>query len=214
MTGMNRPFRVLASTLPVVAVLAVSAPAHAAAPKCTSGGAKVLAATRSVSVVSVTPKQKGSTVPKDKVYGCWVSSGKRFQLFTTYLSDETDRFEIVGDRYIGVFREIEGGVAGSTSAVTWDARKRVAAHDSGPCDTTQQDPDDDESRYGPDSAVFFAGGGIAYTCAGGTASHIVDAKDDRLLEPAGTGVSGLAVTPDGHQLYYSANGTLKSLSVK
>ena len=67
----------------------------------------MLAVGRSVSVVAITPKRMGKTVPEDKVYGCWVPSGKRFQLFTAYLADETDRFDIVGDRYIGVFRVIE-----------------------------------------------------------------------------------------------------------
>jgi hypothetical protein len=209
---MLRPLALTTTCL--AAVLAIAPMAHAATPSCNRGGAKVLAAEGSVSIVSVTPKQKGNTVPKDKVYGCWISNGKRFQLFSWYPdSEEETTFDIVGGRYIGVFRIIEEGVAGNSFANTWDARKRVALHGTAPCNGTQEDPSDDESRFGPESAVFFNGGGIAYTCAGGTISHIVDAKGDRTLEPDGTQVAALAVTPSGNRLYYFAGDAVKTLEV-
>ena len=78
-----------------------------------------------------------------------------------------------------------------------------------------EDPDDEESGTagGPRNAVFFRGGGIAYTCAGNMISHIADAKGDRLLEPNGTTVTSLAVTPSGDRLFYVAGETAKSVGV-
>ncbi len=78
-----------------------------------------------------------------------------------------------------------------------------------------EDPDDEESGTagGPRNAVFFRGGGIAYTCAGNMISHIADAKGDRLLEPNGTTVTSLAVTPSGDRLYYMAGETAKTVGV-
>src|SRR6185312_11348550 len=65
LAAMNRPL-VLAAC--VAALLAGAAPAHAKAPSCTRGGAKVLFADQNLDVVSITPKQHGGSVPKDKVY--------------------------------------------------------------------------------------------------------------------------------------------------
>src|SRR3954452_14268331 len=164
--------------------------AHAAKPSCTRGGANVLLKQGDISVVSLTPKQKGGDVPQDKVYGCWGPSGKRFLMFKTYLSDEGDDWSIVGGRYIGVYRSIEAGVAGSADARSWDARKGVERFGFGTCPA---DPSEDEVSDVPHSAVFYAGGGIAYTCGDGSA-HLVDAKGERALE---AGASALAVTSNG-----------------
>ena len=201
--------RAVALLLFAVAVLAAATPAHAAATKRCGG--RVLAASGNTSVVVITPKakKKSAVVPKDHVYGCY--AGRTFALFTTYVDDETNRWTIVGGRYIGDLRTLEGGVQGQGVANTWDARKRVALYGSDGCNNVPLDPDNDETYYGPDAAVFFNGGGMAYTCRG--ASHIVDAKGDRLLEPAGTEVTGLAVTPGGDRLYYLAGDTAKSLAV-
>ncbi len=66
---------------------------------------------------------------------------------------------------------------------------------------------------GPSHAVFFSGGGVAYTCAGNLISRIADAKGDRLLEPNGTVVTALAVTTKGDRLYYTAGDAAKGIGV-
>ena len=62
--------------------------------------------------------------------------------------------------------------------------------------------------------MFFNGGGIAYTCAGNMISRIADAKGERSLEPNGTVVTALAVTPKSDGLYYMAGDTAKRLGLK
>src|SRR5262249_11322334 len=148
---MKRP---LALLLSAAVVLAAAMPAHAAAKK--SCGGKILAASGDTSVVSITPKKgKNGDAPKDSVYGCWIPAGKKFALFTTYLEDETNIWTIVGGRYIGDLRTLEGGVQGQGVANTWDARKRVKLYGSDGCSAVGIDPDNDETYYGPEAAVFF-----------------------------------------------------------
>jgi hypothetical protein len=198
--------------LPVLAaaVLVAAAPADAAKKSCNAGGAITITSQGDVSVVYVHPKETHKEQPQDIVYGCWVPSGKRTKLFSAFLDDESDAWSIVGGRYIGDFSAESEGVSGHSSATTWDARTGKKVHDTAPCDNVQVDPSNDENPTGPDAAVFFEGGGIAYTCG---AAHIVDANGDRALEPAGTSVTGLAVTPAGDRLYYLAGDTPKSVSV-
>jgi hypothetical protein len=123
---------------------------------------------------------------------------------------ERAKIKIVDGRHIGVIRTFEGGVSESRTAATWDARKRVAVRNSKPCDEVST-PD----FGGVEDAVFFKGGGLAYSCAGGL--RISDNKGDRELEPAGADVSRLAVGANdrnfGPRLYWAAGATLKSLDL-
>src|SRR3954453_6773475 len=102
---MNRP---LIAALTSLALLAVAAPAHAAAKSCTREGAKLLAADGSVRVVSVKEKPHNSETRRDRIYGCWTSPGRRFTLFQArdfgLDSIERDSFEIIDGRYIGAIR--------------------------------------------------------------------------------------------------------------
>jgi hypothetical protein len=197
--------------LAAVAVLAATTPAHAAAKKsCTSGGARILASDGGLSVVSITPKERHGDQPQDIVYGCANASGKRFKLFSAFLDEESDTWSLLGGRYIGVFREISEGVSGQSFGTTWDASKHRALYETKSCDNVQIDPSSDENPSGPDVVVFFRGGGMAYSCIN---SFIVDAKGNRPLEPAGTAVTGLAVTPDGGRLYYLVGDVAKSMTV-
>src|SRR3954470_3639514 len=209
---MNRPLVALTS---VLALLAVAAPAQAATPSCTRSGAKLLAADGRVRVVSVKEKAQNSETRRDRIYGCWTTTGRRFTLFQSrdfgLDSIERDHFEILDGRYIGAIRDFEGGVSESRVAATFDAQKHVAVHDTKPCDEVSSC-----DFSGVEDAVFFHGGGIAYTCW--QKSHIVDGKGDRLLEPDGTRVADLAVSRNhfgfGERLYYSLNDTtLKTLAL-
>lgn len=198
-------------TLAALAGVAVAASsAHAAAPKCDRGGAKVLAQSGNTSVVSVKSRSK------TEAHGCWIPTGKRFRLFTGLDQDEATEWSIVEGRYIGVLRTFMGGVGGGGSAAkSWDARKRAVVRDARACDNVVEDPDEEESGTagGPRNVVFFRGGGIAYTCAGNMISRIADAKGERALEPNGTTVTSLAVTPAGDRLYYLAGETAKSVGL-
>ena len=148
-------------------------------------GAKLLAAGGSVRVVSVKEKPQNSETRRERIYGCWTSTGRRFTLFQArdfgLDSIERDHYEIVDGRYIGAIRHFEGGVSESLTAATYDAQKHIAVHDTKPCNEVSSG-----DHYGVNDAVFFNGGGIAYTCW--KQSRIVDAKGDRELEPAGTHV--------------------------
>jgi hypothetical protein len=202
---MKRPLLALAC---LGAVLAVAAPAQAAAPSCTRGKAKLLAAGGDVNVVSVRTRKE------TQVYGCWTPTGRRFVLFQSEwfgVDDEADsaRFEIVDGRYIGAIRQFGGGVSVSRSAVTWDVRKRVMVHDTKPCNNTS--PAEDDETIGIEEAAFFHGGGIAYTCW--TVARIADAKGDRALPDAG--ITGLAISSNGSgdRLYYMLADTPKWLAI-
>ena len=197
--------RTLALLVALAALLAAT-PAHAAKkPSCTRDGAKLQLTEGDVSVVSITPKAKGGDVPKDKVYACWRPTGKRTLVFTDYLSDESDTWDVIGGRYLGLYRQVEAGVAGYQEATSWDVRAgRAAFAAKGRCPSGEE-----ESADLPKSALFYARGGIVYTCGDGSA-RMVDAKGDRLLE---AGASAFAITADGHTLYYAVGDTLKSLGV-
>ena len=122
-----------------VSVLAVvPSAAHAAPKSCTREGAKLLAAAGGTRVVSVREKARNAETRRDRIYGCWTASGRRFTLFLQRdfgldLIERAD-IEIVDGRYIGVVRDFEGGVSESRTAATWDAQKHVALRNSKPCD--------------------------------------------------------------------------------
>lgn len=202
---MIRPIAVLTS----LALLAVAAPAAQAAPKsCQREGATLLAASGKVRVVAVKEKPQNAETRRDRVYGCWTSTGRRFTLFHSrdfgLDSIERDHYEIVDGRYIGAIRHFEGGVSEARVAATWDAQKHVAVHDTKPCDSVSSG-----DFGGVIDAVFFRNGGIAYTCW--QKSRIVDGKGDRALEPDGTNVTNLAVASNSHwfgpRLYYTVDET-------
>jgi hypothetical protein len=208
--------RPVAVTAALIALFATFAAAAQAAPKsCQRGGASLLAASGSVRVVSVRERPRNAETRRDRIYGCWTSTGRRFTLFLQRdfgldLIERAD-IEIVDRRYIGVIRSFEGGVSESRSAATWDARRHTAMRDSGPCDQVSG-PD----FSGVEDAVFFKGGGLAYSCAGGL--RISDRRGDRELEPAGAKVGRLAVSAGnrdfGPRLYWTANATtLKALDL-
>jgi hypothetical protein len=209
---MIRPIAVTASLIALFA--AVPTAAQAAPKSCQREGAKLLAASGSARVVSVREKPQNAETRRDRIYGCWASTGRRFTLFVQrdFGLDLIERagIEIVGGRYIGVIRSFEGGVSESRTAATWDATKHVALRNSKPCDQVSG-PD----FSGVEDAVFFRGGGLAYSCAGGL--RISDGKGDRELEPSGAKVSRLAVGANnrnfGPRLYWAADTTLKSLDL-
>jgi hypothetical protein len=195
--------RSLAIVAALIAAFAVASPAQAAPKSCQRDGAKLLAAGGSVRVVSVKQRAQNSETRRDRIYGCWTATGRRFTLFVQrdFGLDLIERaqFEIVDARYIGAIRQFEGGVSESLSAATWDAQKHRLVHDSKPCDEVSAG-----DLYGVQDAVFFHGGGMAYTCWGHI--HLADARGDRELEPAGTRVTQLGISRNGHgaaeRLYY------------
>ncbi|MBE2317182.1 hypothetical protein DVA67_014465 [Solirubrobacter sp. CPCC 204708] len=193
-----------------LALFALLAPAAQAAPKsCTREGGRLLAASGSVRVVAVKEKRQRSDTRRERIYGCWTSTGRRFTLFQArdagLDSIERDRFEIVDGRYIGAIRHFEGGASESRIAGTWDAQKAKAVFNTKPCDGVSAG-----DFGGVIDAVFFRNGGIAYTCW--QRSRIVDGKGDRALEPDGTQVTNLAISRNSHwfgeRLYYTVNETL------
>jgi hypothetical protein len=197
-------------------LLAFTAPAASAAPKsCTRDGGKLLAADGSVRVVSVKEKPQNAETRRDRIYGCWTATGRRFTLFEArdfgLDSIERDTYEIVDGRYIGAIRHFENGASEGRSAATYDAQKHTAVFSTKPCDEVSSG-----DFTGVEDVAFFEGGGIAYTCW--QRSHIVDGKGDRALEPDGTRVTGLAISHNrwgyGERLYYTVNDTtLKTLDL-
>ncbi len=77
-------------------------------------------------------------------------------------------------------------------------------HDSEPCNEVSS-----RRHVRGADAVFFHGGGIAYTCWGHV--HLADGRGDRELEPAGTRVTQLGISRNGHgtaeRLYYMVDDT-------
>jgi hypothetical protein len=208
---MTRPIAVLTS---IIALLAVAAPAHAAPKSCQREGGKLLAASGSARVVAVRERAQNSETRRDRIYGCWTSTGRRFTLFhqRDFGLDLIERadIEIVGGRYIGIIRHFEGGVSESRTAATWDAQRHRKVHDSKPCDGVSSG-----DFSGVEDAVFFRNGGIAYACG---RLRIVDSRGDRELEPAGTQVRHLAVSANTHgfgeRLYWTVGDvTVKSLTL-
>jgi hypothetical protein len=201
---------------PLLALLVLAAPAHAA-PSCTRDGANLLAAAPGLRVVSWAEKHGRGETRHDRVLGCLTSNGKRFTLFASvdHGLDEIqhDAFTLVGGRFVGVFTEFEGGVSESFTAATYDVKLRKRLHDTSACDSF-----DDGVVSGVRDAVFFKSGGIAYSCG---QLRIADGHGDRQLEPAGTDVSDLAVasggTENGPRLYWTVTvanvQTLKSLDL-
>jgi hypothetical protein len=173
-----------------LAVLALSASAAEAAPNCSRGGGKVVAASAKVRVIAIPNKPKNQESRRDHILGCRVATGKRFELF--FARDfgldliERDDYEIVDERYIGVIRDFEGGVSESRTAATYDTFTRKKLRNSGPCDSV-----DTGDFSGVEDAAFLPRGGLAYACG---RLRISDSKGDRELEPPGTDVRHLAVS--------------------
>jgi hypothetical protein len=196
----------------VIAALAAAAPAQAAPPSCQRDGAKLLAASGNARVVAVKEKAQNSETRRDRIYGCWTTTGRRFTLFLQrdFGLDLIERahIEIVGGRYIGVIRQFEGGVSESQTAGTWDAQKHAAVRNSKPCDQVSTG-----DFSGVDDAVFYRNGGMAYSCNGNL--RLTDNKGDREVEPQGAKVSQLGVSANSHnfgeRLYYTADTTLKTI---
>jgi hypothetical protein len=199
--------RRIAVLTPLLAI-AFASTAHAAPKSCQREGATLLASSGKVRVVSVKEKPQNSETRRERIYGCWTSTGRRFTLFQSrdvgLDSIERDRFEIVDGRYIGAIRHFEGGASESRIAGTWDAQKYKAVFNTNPCDDVSSG-----DFGGVIDAVFFSGGGIAYTCW--QKSRIVDGKGDRALEADGVNVTNLAVARNSHWfgpvLYYTVNET-------
>src|ERR1700754_2180740 len=189
--------------LAAIAGLLATDSAQAAKKSCTGSGATIVALAGKVSVISTGDHDSPT------YYGCWIPTGRRFLLIKNQ-GLETDTFEIVGDRYIGMRSNEYAGVETHVSASSWDARKRVRVHDTSPCARTPLDPNEDETTYGPDSVRFLSGGALAYTCPD-VSSHIADATGDRLLEPNGVAVTDLAAS--GSSLYYTVGGTVKKVAI-
>ena len=206
---MIRPLSAIAA---LIALLVIASPAQAAPKSCQREGATLLAASGKTRVVSVKEKAQNSETRRVRLYGCSTSTGRRFTLFLQrdFGLDLIERahIEIVGGRYIGVIREFEGGVSESRTAATWDAQKHTALRTSKPCDEVSTG-----DFSGVDDAVFYRGGGLAYSCNGSL--RLSDNKGDRELEPVGAKVTQLAVAANargfGARLYYTADTTLKTI---
>lgn len=186
----SRPrLSVLATAAAILAVAVMAAPASAA-PSCSRGGAKLLAASAKVRVVAVKHKPKNQESRRDRILGCRIATGRRFEMF--FARDfgldliERDTFEIVQDRYIGVIRDFEGGASESRTAATYDTFTRKKLRTSAPCDSV-----DAGDFGGVEDAAFLPRGGLAYACG---RLRISDAQGDRELEPPGTDVRNLAVS--------------------
>jgi hypothetical protein len=207
-------------SLPLLAaalVLALAAPAHAASKSCLRDGGKLLAASGSVRVVSVKEKPSGNVTRRDRIYGCWVTTGRRFTMFESrdFGLDEIERdsFTIVDQRYAGALMDFEGGASEARSAATFDVKARKALHDTGPCDEV-----DSGDFSGVDDVAFLPKGGLAYSC---NRLRIADSHGDRQLEPPGTDVRDLAVGDNSFgfnaRLYWTVvtgmTETLKSLDL-
>jgi hypothetical protein len=173
-----------------LAALALSAAAAQAAPNCSRGGGKVVAASAKVRVIAIANEPKNQESRRDHILGCRVATGRRFELF--FARDfgldliERDDYQIVEERYIGVLRDFEGGVSESRTAATYDTFTRKKLRNSGPCDSV-----DTGDFSGVEDAVFLPRGGLAYACG---RLRISDSKGDRELEPPGTDVRHLAVS--------------------
>ena len=173
-----------------LAALALSAAAAQAAPNCSRGGGKVVAASAKVRVIAIANKPKNQESRRDHILGCRVATGRRFELF--FARDfgldliERDDYEIVEERYVGVIRDFEGGVSESRTAATYDTFTRKKLRNSGPCDSV-----DTGDFSGVEDAAFLPRGGLAYACG---RLRISDSKGDRELEPPGTDVRHLAVS--------------------
>jgi hypothetical protein len=173
-----------------VAALALGAATAQAAPNCSRGGGKVVAASAKVRVISIANKPHGQESRRDHILGCRVATGKRFELF--FARDfgldliERDDYEIVQERYIGVIRDFEGGVSESRTAATYDTFTRKKLRTSEPCDSV-----DTGDFSGVEDAAFLPRGGLAYACG---RLRISDSRGDRELEPPGTDVRNLAVS--------------------
>ncbi len=199
--------------LTCLAAVLLCAPAHAASKSCTRDGAKLLAASGSVRVVSLKAKLGRTETRHDRILGCWTSTGRRFTMIASVDhgedSIEHDTFTIVGGRYVGVDILLEGGASEDRRAATFDVKTRKRLHTTQPCDAF-----DRGDVGGIVDVVFFKNGGMAYACG---QLRIADGKGDRQLEPAGTTVGQLAasaLTSDfGPRLYWTADGTLKSLDL-
>lgn len=180
---------VLALTAAILAVGIAATPASAA-PSCSRGGAKLLAASARVRVVALKQKPKNSESRRDRILGCRILTGRRFEMF--FARDfgldliERDTIEIVQDRYIGVIRDFEGGASESRTAATYDTFTRKKLRTSAPCDSV-----DTGDFSGVEDAAFLPRGGLAYTCG---KLRISDALGDRQLEPPGTDVRNLAAS--------------------
>jgi hypothetical protein len=200
-----------------LSALVLAAPAHAASKSCTRDGAKLLAASGSVRVVSMKETLQPSDTRRDRVLGCWTSTGRRFTMFESRDAglDEIrhDAFTIVDGRYAGVLTRIEGGVSEDQRAAVYDVKTRKRLHRSTACDSV-----DTGDFGGVTDAAFLPRGGLAYACG---RLRIADGHGDRELEPAGTDVRQLAVGDNSHdfraRLYWTVVSggaeTLKSLDL-
>jgi hypothetical protein len=210
---MNRAIALLTC----LSALVLATPAHAASKSCTRGGAKLLAASGSVRVVSVKERLQRSDTRRDRVLGCWTSTGRRFTMFVSRDAglDEIqhDAFTIVDGRYAGVLTRIEGGVSEDQRAAVYDVKTRKRLHASTACESF-----DTGDFGGVTDVAFLPRGGLAYACG---RLRIADGHGERELEPAGTDVRSLAVATNSHdfraRLYWTVvsggTETLKSLDL-
>ena len=115
------------------ALLFFAAPAQAA-PSCTRDGAKLLAASGSVRVVSFKETRGKTETRHDRVLGCRTSNGRRFTMFESVDHGEDsiqhDAFTIYGNRYVGA----DTAVARSAMmSVTERSEKSILSRAAVPC---------------------------------------------------------------------------------
>jgi hypothetical protein len=186
----NPHIPLLAAAALAAAAVAGPAPAAGATVKsCLRDGARLVAAQGSVRVVRISERRARNETRRERVYGCWTTTGRRFTIalerdFGLDLLHRT-AIEIVDGRYVGATEDFEGGTSASARAAVWDARTARRLHDSAPCDVDRGD------FTGVDDVAYLSRGGMAYACG---RLRIADAAGDRELEPAGTDVRNLAVS--------------------
>jgi hypothetical protein len=204
------------------ALLAGGVPAGAAKkPSCMRGQAKLVASSGDVRVVRVTVKKRSKQeTRRQHVLACWTKTGKRVTVNTEvdFGLDNIARtaVQIVGDRYVGVVAQNEGGVSESLQSRVYDARTQKLLHDSKACE--EGDTDD---HVGVDDVAFLDGGGMAMACNKLLVFRKA-ASEMETLEPEGTWVQQLGVSHysfgSGQRLFWvisdkEFNTTTKSIAL-
>lgn len=177
-------------------------------PDCLRSGGALVAADGNVIVLRVPVHPQAGAKRQDRLFACWVPSGRRFRLLDEVrLADDTftgsASIEIVGGRYVGVRLVSVTALSVARGAEIWDARTARKLHATGACDAAGSGGD----ASGAEEVVFLPGGGMAYGCG---QLRLADARGDRQLEPTGSQVADLALATQDQgnspRLYWSVRG--------
>jgi hypothetical protein len=207
----------VATTAAGLAASGLAATAAVAAPSCSRGGGRILAASPTTRVIAIAQRPRSGETRRDRIFACRVPTGQRFALFYAVrlpgvMGADFNSFTIVSDRYVGVIHSFGGFEVSYTSASVYDARTGSKLHDTGRCSTHNLAPGAAASIRGIVDAVFLPRGELAYSCG---RLRIADTRGDRQLEPPGTDVHALAVAY-GPRLYWTVvapNGATQTKSL-